>query len=97
MASEIRALEFDGRNLHHLAQHGLDANLIADVLAGAPIVAVNAPRGGRSGSHLLVGPSSAGRHWTIVIVEMDDKIGLWRPITGWPSTTKEILLWQAND
>ena len=97
MPTEIRELEFDDGNVHHLAQHGLDANLIADVLAGTPIVVINEPREGRSGSHLLVGSSSAGRHWTIVIVEVDGEIGLWRPITGWPSTTKEILLWQKID
>ena len=94
MASEIRSLELDSRNEEHLAGHGIDGNLVADVLAGTPIVAINQPRDGRSGSHLLVGPSSTGRCWTIVVVEIDEAIGLWRPITGWPSTRKEIQLWQ---
>ena len=79
--SDIRDLEFDETNRQHLARHGLDENLVEDVFASPPILWDNEPRPGRSGSHVLVGPSSAGRHWTIVIVEVNESLGLWRPIT----------------
>jgi hypothetical protein len=44
----------------------------------------------------MIGPCISGRYWTIVVVEVDDALGLWRPITGWPSTEKEIKAWHAR-
>jgi hypothetical protein len=63
---------------------------------GDPFLAVNPSREGRSGSHLMIGPCISGRYWTIVVMEVDDALGLWRPITGWPSTEKEIKAWHAR-
>jgi uncharacterized DUF497 family protein len=97
MTSEIRELEFDNRNLEHLAPRGIDPNLVLEILAGEPVVAANEPKSDRSGSHLMIGPAANGRHWTIVIVEVDEDLGIWRPITGWPSTRKEIQLWHAEN
>ena len=90
---EIRELEFDSRNSDHLARHGLDANLVYEVLGGEPLVFVNVPADNRSGSHLLVGPAADGRLWTVVIIVVDDAAGSWRPITGWPSTRREKMQW----
>ena len=97
MTSEIRDFEFDYRNLAHLAERNIDANLVLEILAGEPVFAVNEPRPDRSGSHLMIGSAANGRHWTIVIVEMDEQLGIWRPITGWPSTRKEIQLCHAEN
>ena len=93
----VLGFEFDEHNLVHLARHGIAANLVWDVFLGSPRFFVNPPREGRSGSHLMIGRSSDGRHWTIVMVLVDDAAALWRPITGWPSTVKEVALWRANE
>ncbi len=97
MPGEIREFEFDDRNLRHLASHEIDANLVLDILTGEPVIAVNEPRHNRSGSHLMIGPSAMGRYWTIVIIEVDSEAGVWRPITGWPSTQKELELWRREN
>ncbi len=96
MPVDIRALEFDDRNLAHLAAKGIEANLVWEVLLGEPRFFVEA-RPNRSGTHLMIGPSSAGRSWTIVLVETDQAERVWRAITGWPSTEKEKRLWQDAD
>ncbi|HEY5476220.1 MAG TPA: hypothetical protein VIK11_05830 [Tepidiformaceae bacterium] len=45
----------------------------------------------------MIGPAANGRHWTIVIVEVDEELGGWRPITGWPSALKKIQLCYVQD
>ena len=92
-AVDVRDWEFDERNRAHLARHGIDDNLVWDVWAGNPMLVPNKP--GRSASHLMIGPDSNGRLWTIVIVLMDDDLGLWRAITGWPSDRKERESWEG--
>jgi len=92
---EIRSFEIDARNSGHFQVHGVDTNLIYDVLAGEPIFFGNPPADNRSGTHLMIGPASDGRFWTIVIV-MTHEPGVWRPITGWPSTTKEMTTWREE-
>jgi hypothetical protein len=92
---EIGALEFDSRNLEHLARHGLDDTTVWDILLGEPAFFEQVLDSSRSGTHLMVGPASTGRHWTVVIVEVEPR-GTWRPITGWPSTTKELRQWREN-
>lgn len=89
----IRGWDFDERNRAHLARHEIDDNLVWDVWAGNPILVPNKP--GRSGSHLMIGPDSSGRLWTIVIVPVNDDLGLWRAITGWPSERKERESWES--
>ena len=45
-------------------------------------------RENRSGDYWMIGPDASGRIWTIVLVSRGD--GLWRPISGWPSTNRQI-------
>jgi hypothetical protein len=92
---EIREFEFDARNLSHFS-HGLTDIVIWDVWAGDFGVFVNPPQPTRSGTHLMIGPDSTGRLWTIVVVEVDQEAGRWRPITGWPSTAKETEAWREE-
>jgi hypothetical protein len=89
----VLGFEFDGANLEHLAIKEIDDALIAEILVGRPRV-FQRERRGRSGSHRMIGPDAAGRLWTVVISEVDKDLGLWRPITGWPSTGKEARAWQ---
>lgn len=92
---QIRSFEIDSRNSGHFEARGIDANLLYEVLAGEPLFFVNPPAGNRSGSHLMIGPAASGRFWTIVLVMVDDA-GVWRPITGWPSTGKERATWSGG-
>jgi uncharacterized DUF497 family protein len=93
---DIEGLDFDANNRQHLERHGLDDAAVWDILLDEPKFFRQVQRDGRSGSHLMIGTSSAGRHWTIVIVKLDDSAGIWRPITGWPSTRREIATWQGS-
>jgi hypothetical protein len=42
----------------------------------------------------MIGSDQSGRFWTIALVLVDDEWYRWRPITGWPSTKKEIQAWR---
>ncbi len=91
----IRDFQFDERNLAHMRRKpGLDANRVWEVWVGEPVVFMN--REGRSGTHMMVGPDAVGRVWTVILVLVDDEVGLWRPITGWPSVRKEIEAWRGG-
>lgn len=94
---EIRAFQFDDSNLAHLSNHQIDANLVIEVLSGVPVFAVNQPKQDRSGTHVMIGPTIDGRLWTIIVVPVDDALGIWRPITGWPSTPKEARYYATQE
>ena len=81
--------EFDPGNEMHLARHGVSAELVLNIAGRAPRFVRNPPREGRSGSHLMIGLSTEGRLWTIVVVKATRTPSAWRAITGWPSTGKE--------
>lgn len=93
---EIRDFEIDSRSSPHFGRHGLDSNLLYELLAGDPLFFVNPPADNRSGSHLMIGPAAEGSMWTVVIVMIDDAAGIWRPITGWPSTGMEASTWHEE-
>lgn len=94
---EIAEFEFDDHNRRHLKEKGrLDESIILEVWAGSPVFATNEPAGDRSGTHLMIGSDCQGSVWTVVIVCADFECGIWRPITGWPSTKKEKELWLSE-
>lgn len=94
---EITDWEFDVHNRAHLARHNIDDNLVMEVFLDRPCFAVNPPCEGRSGSHQMIGPSGRGKYWTIIITRVEDgPPGLWRAITGWPSTSKERRLYDEQ-
>ena len=84
--------ELDARNLKHFhedhPERGIDRALLDAIASGRPAVFENEPRANRSGSHIIVGPDTSGRFWTIVALHIHGDT--WRPITGWPSTDPEI-------
>lgn len=80
--AHIRSLEFDERNIDHLARHELTRRLVRRVWLNDSLTFRNPAGPGRSGTHLLIGPDDNGRVWTVVIVEADNTISRWRPITG---------------
>jgi hypothetical protein len=89
--------EWDAANLRHVLEErsrGVNPALVDEISNGAPKLFPNALMEGRSGSHLMVGPSAEGRFWTIVLLYKHSD--LWRPITGWPSTNAEIRLYRED-
>jgi hypothetical protein len=84
---EVRDFEFDAFNLRHLVLHGLTAEAIWDIWLDAPVVVPDRPP--HSGTHLLIGMDSTELLWTIAMVCVDDELGLWRPITGFPTERED--------
>jgi hypothetical protein len=91
----VRDFEFDDGNRGHLAAKGIDDNLVWDVWGGEPRY-LRDTRPDKSGSHWMVGQDSHGDWWTIVLTVVDDTLARWRPITGWPSTNKELRTWRGE-
>ena len=88
--AEWEVFDWDQYNIEHLAEHGLDPLLVAQVYDSEPkLVAHSAD--GRSGSHKIIGPDRQGTFWTIIVLELPDD--RWRPITGWESTKTEIRIY----
>jgi hypothetical protein len=90
-------LEWDEENIYHLLldpQRGLSIRLVQEIVDGAPKLFPNTPREGRTGSDLMVGPDATGRFYTIVLLHRREN--RWRPITGWPSTAREIRLYRGH-
>lgn len=90
---EVAGLEWDEENEAHCARHGLTPMIAAKVLDGAPLFFAGKPR--RTATHAMIGPDSEGRLWTVHILETTNP-GIWRAITGWPSTGKEIRLYEEH-
>lgn len=85
---EVSEFEWDERNEEHCAQHKLTPATVEEVKDGLPKFFLNDP--GKTGTHIMIGPDRGGKCWTIVILPVG-KRGLWRAITGWPSTRTEIM------
>lgn len=94
--SHLAEPRLGGTCLRCAARHrGIDEVVVGEVLAREPAFIPNKP--GRSGSHRMVGPDSRGKIWTIIIVEVDEDLHRWRPITGWPATPREERSWRGGD
>ena len=85
--TEIRDFEFDAFNTRHLATHGLTAAAVWDVWLDEPVLVPDRPQ--HSGSHLMIGMDAGGALWTIAMICVDDELGLWRPITGFPTERED--------
>jgi len=78
--------EWDEGNLWKAEDHGYTPRTVVEVASGEPRFRPNTGEG-RSATHQMVGPASSGRRWTFCILQVRE--GLWRTITGWPSTKTE--------
>ncbi len=74
-------------NLAHCARHEVTPVVVTDVSKRSPLFFLNDP--GKTGTHVMIGPDTNDRFWTIIIAPASDA-GAWKPITGWPSTNTEI-------
>jgi hypothetical protein len=91
----IEGWDWDDGNIDHLALRGISPELIEDeVWLEAPRYLAN--RKGRSASHLMVGPDSGGRFWTICILQVEEDPAFWRAITGWQSKPHEIQWYRRS-
>lgn len=88
MGIRVDELQWDETNLEHCARHGLTAEIAEGVRSDAPEF-FRETRKSRTGTHAMVGPCADGRVWTIKMKRANHQ-GVWRPITGWPSTKSEI-------
>jgi hypothetical protein len=73
-------LEFDQKNVNHLAEHEVAPEDVLAVLLNAPRFFRNLPD--RSGTHVMIGPDANGQFFFIALAPRPIE-GLWRPITGW--------------
>ncbi len=93
--SDFEAVDWDDEededgNLAHCLRHGIDEQVVDEVLNGAPAeVRMKLD----AADFALVGPDKGGKMWTILF-DRSFKRGDWlRPITGWSSAPREITAW----
>lgn len=94
---ELVDFEWDSGNLRHIlsdSPHGLTPALCHQIRDGMPRIFEARKGPGRSASHMIIGPDDDQRFWTIIVVYKEH--GMWRPITGWPSTGSELKLYQQG-
>lgn len=84
-------LDWDEENVGHLS-HGLTRRKVIEVVDRGDWVMVRDKRR-RSRRKRLVGRDARGELWTIIMEKMPAP-GRWRPITGWPATPIEVLLYK---
>jgi hypothetical protein len=87
----IVEFEWDDGNLMHMAERGLDANAVNDMLAYR-ITALRNKRAG-AGTYKLIGRGKGGEMLTIVVTGTAEP-GRWRPITGRRSTVGEKRIYE---
>jgi hypothetical protein len=88
---EVGELEWDEENEAH-SRHGATPGVCASVLSNRPKLFAN--KANRTGTHMMIGPDGSGRLWTVVLLRLGG--GRFRPITGWPSTGKEIQRYRGE-
>ena len=81
----IEAWQWDEGNLWKAEAHGYAPRTVEEVTGGKPKFRANLR--GRAATHQMIGPAADGRMWTFCVLEIQE--GLWRAVTGWPSTGKE--------
>lgn len=82
---EIEGWQWDEGNLWKAEAHGYSPETVEAVAEQIPRFRANLQ--GRAATHQMIGPDASNRRWTFCILEVKD--GLWRTVTGWPSTSKE--------
>ena len=82
----IYFLEFDDENINHISGHGIAPEEIEQVTGNAYVTARN-PSGPKD-RIFMIGLTDGGRALTVVLEATRDDV-VWRPITGWDSTSRE--------
>lgn len=79
--------QWDDENIGELAAHGVSEDTVLDVWMERPGYRRNTEA--RPG-YFMIGPDRGGTFWTVVIVEVRGKPGLWRAVTGWRAEERDI-------
>jgi uncharacterized DUF497 family protein len=76
----ISELEFDDYNEEELANHGISAREVMQMLENPFTIRRNKKSG--SGERQLIGETNGGRRLTVILAAtaLPDR---WRPVTGW--------------
>jgi hypothetical protein len=83
---EVRELVWRGGNENKLAAHGIMRAEVEELIALDQWVGYVHPR--YPDQVRAVGPTRAGRYITIALEPTEDP-AIWRPVTGWNSTSGE--------
>jgi hypothetical protein len=81
----IEAWEWDEGNLWKAEAHGYTPRTVEEVAQEEPKFRENLK--GRAATHQMIGPTADGQMWTFCVLQV--RGGIWRTVTGWPSTGKE--------
>jgi len=93
---DFEAIDWDDEededgNLVHCLRHGIDEQVVYEVLEGAPAMVKMKVV---TAEFAVVGPDRGGRMWTILF-DWSFKRGDWlRPVTGWQSEPEEVRAWR---
>ncbi len=77
---------FDDENVDKIAEHGLSARQVRQILGSPYYVGPNRKR--RRASHILIGLDNGGTCITVPIERTLDLL-VWRPVTAWPCKGSE--------
>ena len=90
---EIEQLRWDGGNEPHLRTHGIGRADVEDLVFWGTWVRARNTR--YPNQIRIIGYTPAGR-WLTIALERTEMPGAWRPITGWPTTEREIDYFAAR-
>ena len=89
---DVRELVFDAVNGAKFADHGATVIDVLDVLDMEPRFFVN--RQARRASHVMVGPTRAGR---VLVVPIEDwGRGVWRPVTAFEANGWQVWRYRSS-
>jgi hypothetical protein len=91
---EIRFLVWDDANEEHLAYHGIAPHDVEDVLNVNEWVIDRHPR--YPDQIRMIGFTRGGR-WLTVAMDPTPWPDVWRPVTGWDSTSEERDYWREQN
>lgn len=78
-------------NLHHCLRHGVDEQVVAEVLRSHP---VEVKMRLQSADFAIVGPNEHQTRMRTILFDVSYKRGDWlRPIPGWRSKHSEVNAW----
>lgn len=82
---KIEEWEWDEANLRKAESHGYTPRTVDEVTVGEPKFRLNLQ--GRAATHQMIGSAAEAQFWTFCVLRV--RGGLWRTVTGWPSTKTE--------
>jgi uncharacterized DUF497 family protein len=77
-------LDWDDWNRDHIAKHGVVAEEVEEVVAGAPVF-----RDVRKGRVMAIGPTRQGRMLAVVVGPVPDQSGVYYPFSARPASRQE--------